>query len=45
MNLFFELLQVALGRLEGLSRVSSVLEWEEVYEEAGRQAIDQGTVL
>ena len=39
MDLFFELLQVALGTREKLSRVPSAREWEEVYEEADRQAI------
>lgn len=39
MNLFVELLQVALGRREGLSRVPSAAEWEALYEEAGKQAI------
>ena len=38
-NLFFELLQVALGTREKLSRVPISREWEEIYEEAERQAI------
>lgn len=37
--LFFELLQVALGNRESLSRVPTTEEWEEIYEEAGRQAM------
>jgi len=39
MIFFDELLQVALGRREGLSRVPSVHEWEAMYDEAERQAI------
>lgn len=39
MSFFDELLQVALGRREGLSRVPSVHEWEAMYDEAERQAI------
>ena len=39
-NLFFELLQMALGSRKGLSRVPSAREWEDVYEEAEKQAID-----
>ena len=38
-NLLFELLQVALGRRERLSRVPSVREWEEVYENAWKQGV------
>lgn len=38
-NLFVELLQVSLGTREGISRVPSVHEWENIYEEAQRQAI------
>lgn len=37
--LFFELLQVALGNREKLSRVPSAQEWYELYVEAERQAI------
>ena len=37
--LFFDLLQVALGKRERLSRVPSAKEWEEIYEESGRQAV------
>ena len=37
--LFFELLQIALGNREKLSRVPSAQEWLELYVEAGRQAI------
>lgn len=39
MSLFFELLQLSLGTRDGLSRVPSVREWEEVYEEAEKQGI------
>ena len=39
MNLLFELLQVALGRRERLSRVPSVREWEEVYDNAWKQGV------
>ena len=39
MSLFFELLQVALGTREELSRVPSAVEWEALYEEAERQAV------
>ncbi len=38
-NLFFELLQVALGTRDGLSRVPNTREWEKMYEEAERQAV------
>ena len=37
--MFFELLQVALGNRERLSRVPTVEEWEEIYEESERQAV------
>lgn len=37
--LFFELLQIALGNREKLSRVPSAQEWLELYVEARRQAI------
>ena len=37
--MFFELLQVALGNRERLSRVPTAEEWEEIYEESGRQAV------
>ncbi len=37
--LFIELLQVALGTREKLSRVPSACEWEGIYEEAGNHAI------
>ena len=39
MTLFFELLQVALGTREKLSRVPSATEWESLFEEAERQAV------
>ena len=39
MNLFFELVQVALGNREMLSRVPSVGEWEQIVTEAQRQAV------
>lgn len=39
MNLFFELLQVALGTRERLSRVPSSREWQALYDEAKRQAV------
>ena len=39
MNLFFELLQVALGTRDRLSRVPSSHEWEEMYKESERQAV------
>ena len=38
-NLFFELLQLALGIREGLSRRLTVEEWRKVYEEAKRQSL------
>ena len=37
--LFFELIQVALGNREELSRVPTAKEWSDLYEESGRQAI------
>ena len=37
--LFFELLQVALGNREGLSKVPSAAEWAEIYAESERQAV------
>lgn len=37
--MFFVLLQVALGNREGLSRTPTAEEWEEIYEESGRQAV------
>lgn len=39
-NLFFELLQVALGRRDGLSRVPSVREWDAVEVLAEEQGVD-----
>lgn len=39
MDLFFELLQVALGTREKLSRVPDVREWKVLYAEAGRQTV------
>ena len=39
MSIFFELLQVALGRRERLSRVPLSHEWEEIYEVAEKQGI------
>lgn len=38
-KLFIELLQVALGTRDKLSRVPSAREWESIYEEAEKQAI------
>lgn len=38
-NLFFELLQVALGTRENLSRVPSAAEWGRLFEESFRQAV------
>lgn len=38
-NLFFELLQIALGNPERLSVVPSAEEWEEMYAESERQAV------
>lgn len=37
--MFFELLQVALGNRERLSRSPSEKEWEEIHDESGRQAV------
>lgn len=37
--LFFELLQVSLGNRNRLSRAPSEKEWEEIYDESGRQAV------
>lgn len=37
--MFFELLQVALGNRESLSKTPSKNEWEEIYDESGRQAV------
>lgn len=39
MPLLFELLQVALGNRHELSRVPSVQEWDDVFEESVRQAV------
>jgi len=39
MNLFFELLQVALGTRDHLSRVPTAVEWGSLFEEAERQAV------
>lgn len=39
MNLFFELVQVALGNRGGLSRAPSADEWKYIYSEAERQAV------
>lgn len=39
MDLFFELIQVALGTREELSRVPNVREWKAVYKEAEKQGI------
>lgn len=38
-NLFFELLQVALGTRENLSRVPSAADWWKLFEESFRQAV------
>ena len=38
-NLFIELLQVALGSRDALSRVPSATEWEDLIEEAKRQCV------
>lgn len=38
-ELFFELLQMALGMRDHLSRVPSAAEWERLFEEAERQAV------
>ena len=37
--MFFELLQIALGNRKGLSGTPTAEEWEEIYEESGRQAV------
>jgi hypothetical protein len=37
--LFFELLQVAVGNRERLSRVPTAVEWSDLYEESERQAV------
>lgn len=39
MSLFFELIQVALGTRDKLSRVPSANEWNQIYAEAQRQAV------
>lgn len=39
MSLFFELLQVALGTREKLSRVPTAAEWNDLYNESERQAV------
>ena len=39
MNLFIELIQVALGNRDSLSRVPSAVEWGALYEESIRQAV------
>lgn len=39
MSLFIELLQVSLGTRDELSRVPSVHEWEDIYDEAERQTV------
>ncbi len=39
MNLFLELLQVALGTRECLSQVPSARKWDAIYDEAERQAV------
>ena len=36
---FFELIQVALGTRDGLSRVPSAREWEAMYDEAWKQSV------
>ena len=38
-ELFFEILQVAIGNRKALSRTLSAEEWEEVYEECKKQAV------
>lgn len=40
MELFFELLQVALGTRDSLSRIPSEHDWDAMFEEAQRQAIE-----
>jgi len=39
MELFFELIQIALGTRDVLSRVPSADEWKQIYNEAQRQAV------
>ena len=39
-NLFFELIQVAIGRQESLSHVPSVNDWRELYDFSVKQAVD-----
>lgn len=39
MKLFYELLQIALGNRERLSRVPTAVEWSELYDESERQAV------
>ncbi len=39
LDTFFELLQVALGNCDELSRVPSAKEWENLYDESKRQAV------
>ena len=38
-NLFIELLQIALGVRDDLSRMPSAVEWQCLFDEAQRQAI------
>lgn len=38
-NLYFELIQVAIGNRESLSRLPSANEWDELFEEAKRQSL------
>lgn len=38
-NLFFELIQVALGNREKLSRLPSVAQWKALYDEAWKQSV------
>ena len=40
LNLFIELLQVSLGTRDGLSKVPLTAEWNAVYDEAERQAVE-----